>query len=81
MTELPQVLLNVRVKSKDGWYTNSDIADAIRAGERSLGPRGRVLVRPSGTEQLIRVMVEAPTEGEATTIAASIVDAVRAIQG
>ncbi|MDA2979604.1 MAG: phosphoglucosamine mutase [Actinomycetota bacterium] len=81
MIQLPQVLLNVRVGSKDGWDTNSDIADAIRTAERSLGPRGRVLVRPSGTEQLIRVMVEAPTQGEATTVAELIADAVMANQG
>lgn len=80
MTQLPQVLLNVRVGSKNGWDTNQDIADAMRAGERSLGPRGRVLVRPSGTEQLIRVMVEAPTHGEAATVAESIADAVTANQ-
>lgn len=80
MTKLPQVLVNVRVGSKDGWDANEDIASAIKTAERSLGPRGRVLVRASGTEQLIRVMVEAPTEGEATTIAESITDAVKANQ-
>jgi len=72
MTELPQVLLNVRVPSKEGWDTQEDIVRAIKDAERSLGPRGRVLVRPSGTEPLIRVMVEAPTAGEATTVAESI---------
>ena len=76
MTQLPQVLLNVRVSSKDGWESDEDITRAIKDAEHSLGPRGRILVRPSGTEPLIRVMVEAPTSGEATTVAESIADAV-----
>ncbi|KAA3637136.1 MAG: phosphoglucosamine mutase [Armatimonadetes bacterium] len=77
MTELPQILLNVRVGSKDGWESDPDIAASVKTAERALGPRGRVLVRASGTEPLIRVMVEAPTAGEATTIAESIIDVVR----
>jgi len=78
MTGLPQVLLNVRVGANDGWETDEDITVAIKNAERSLGPRGRILVRASGTEPLIRVMVEAPTEGEAGTIATSIADVVAA---
>jgi phosphoglucosamine mutase len=79
MTGLPQVLLNVRVGANDGWETDEDITVAIKNAERSLGPRGRILVRASGTEPLIRVMVEAPTEGEAGTIATSIADVVAAV--
>jgi phosphoglucosamine mutase len=81
MHELPQVLTNVRVASKEGWETNDDIAAAVAKGERLLGSRGRVLVRPSGTEPLIRVMVEAPTASEATDVATSIADVVTAAQG
>jgi phosphoglucosamine mutase len=81
MVELPQVLENVRVNSKDGWDSNTEIAKAIQDAERALGPRGRILVRPSGTEPLIRVMVEAPSEGEAREIADSIAAAVREQQG
>lgn len=81
MSELPQVLTNVRVASKEGWETNADIAAAVAKGKRLLGSRGRVLVRPSGTEPLIRVMVEAPTASEATEVAASIADVVTAAQG
>jgi phosphoglucosamine mutase len=81
IAELPQVLENVMVASKDGWDTNSRIAESIRSGERTLGPRGRILVRPSGTEPLIRVMVEAPSEGEAHDIAESISDVIHQEQG
>jgi phosphoglucosamine mutase len=76
MSELPQVLTNVRVGSKDGWDTNAAIAASIDEHEASLGSKGRILVRPSGTEPLIRVMVEAPTESEAAAIAKSIADVV-----
>jgi phosphoglucosamine mutase len=76
MTQLPQVLLNVKVGSMAGWDSDEDMTRAVKEAERSLGPRGRILVRPSGTEPLIRVMVEAPTAGEATTVAESIADAV-----
>ncbi len=78
MTEMPQVLMNVRVGSKDGWDSDATIADAIAGWERTLGSRGRILVRPSGTEPLIRVMVEAPSPGEAQQVASSIADVVEA---
>jgi phosphoglucosamine mutase len=81
MVELPQVLENVRVASKDGWDENSEITKSIQNAERALGPRGRILVRPSGTEPLIRVMVEAPSEGEAREIADAIAATVREQQG
>ena len=76
MTALPQVLTNVRVGTKNGWHENVLIGKATAAAERELGERGRVLVRASGTEPLIRVMVEAPTESEATSVAGSIADVV-----
>jgi phosphoglucosamine mutase len=78
MSELPQVLTNVKVRSKDGWHENILISKATAKAERELGSRGRVLVRASGTEPLIRVMVEAPTESEATNVAGSIADVVKA---
>lgn len=61
MQRLPQWLENVRVRSKDGWDQNPVISAAIRGAEEQLGDRGRVLVRPSGTEPLIRVMLEGPS--------------------
>ncbi len=76
MEELPQVLTNVRVESKDGWDTDAAIAESIAEHERQLGSRGRILVRPSGTEPLIRVMVEAPTKSEASAVATSIAEVV-----
>ncbi len=72
MSELPQVLTNVRVGSKNGWDTHSAITAEIADHEQRLGKTGRILVRPSGTEPLIRVMVEAPTESEAAAVAKSI---------
>jgi phosphoglucosamine mutase len=81
MTEMPQVLTNVRVGSKDGWDADAAIAESIAEWERKLGPRGRILVRPSGTEQLIRVMVEAPSPGEAEQVASSIAGVVEARLG
>jgi len=72
MSELPQVLTNVRVRSKNGWDTHASIAAEIAHHEDKLGSSGRILVRPSGTEPLIRVMVEAPTEEEASAVAKSI---------
>lgn len=62
MTVFPQVLLNVSVRAKPDLTTIPSISDAIRSVEDSLGEKGRVLVRYSGTEPLCRVMVEAPTE-------------------
>jgi len=76
MSELPQVLTNVRVGSKDGWDTHELIAAEIAHHEDKLGSSGRILVRPSGTEPLIRVMVEAPTATEAAAVAKSIASVV-----
>lgn len=77
MTALPQVLMNVRVRSKEGWDADPDISEAVAVAKRELGPRGRILVRASGTEPLIRVMVEAPTTGEATTVAEAVAGVIK----
>jgi len=61
MKRLPQWLENVRVTSKEGWDTNPAIASAIQKAESALEGQGRILVRPSGTEPLIRVMLEGPS--------------------
>jgi phosphoglucosamine mutase len=60
MQRLPQWLENVRVKSKEGWESNPAILRAIAQAEEALSGQGRILVRPSGTEPLIRVMLEGP---------------------
>ena len=62
MNKYPQLLTNVAVKDKEGWEQNSAIRSAIEEVEKALGSEGRVLVRPSGTESLIRVMAEGPDE-------------------
>jgi len=63
MSKLPQVLVNIRVKSKN-FDAFPQIQDEIRHSEKKLAGRGRVLVRPSGTENLVRVMAEGPDERE-----------------
>jgi phosphoglucosamine mutase len=75
MTSLPQVLRNVRVERR-GVDVSAAIAEEIAAVESELGDRGRVLIRPSGTEPLVRVMVEAPTAELADAATARLVAAV-----
>ena len=81
MTSYPQLLVNVVVKSKEGWEENANIAAAIKAGEEELGADGRILVRPSGTEPLIRVMAEGPDQAQLEVICQKIADVVVAEQG
>jgi len=80
MTRLPQVLRNVPVAERDPAIA-ARLADPIAAVEARLGDHGRVLVRPSGTEPLVRVMVEAPTEDEATAAADELIEAVESLDG
>ncbi|MGH9229203.1 MAG: phosphoglucosamine mutase, partial [Acidimicrobiales bacterium] len=80
MTRLPQVLRNVRVAERDPAIAER-LAGPIAAVEARLGDHGRVLVRPSGTEPLVRVMVEAPTEDEATAAADELIEAVETLGG
>jgi len=65
MEKLPQRLVNVRVGDRDALAHAEGVLEAVRSAEQELSGRGRVLVRPSGTEPLVRVMVEAPSEEEA----------------
>src|SRR5690606_28025386 len=78
MTRLPQVLRNVRVARRDPAIVDRLAAD-IAAVEARLGDQGRVLVRPGGTEPLVREVVEAPTAAEADAAAAELVRAVEAL--
>jgi phosphoglucosamine mutase len=66
---LPQTLVNVRVDDRDAVATSPAIMDAVTEAGTELGDSGRVLLRPSGTEQLVRVMVEAETQERADAIA------------
>lgn len=75
MTRLPQVLHNVRLATGQPGIVDRLAAD-IAAAAATLGETGRVLVRPSGTEPLVRVMVEAPDEDQAAAVAAELVAAV-----
>jgi phosphoglucosamine mutase len=77
MTRLPQILVNVPVAAPMPDAADR-VADEIAEVEAELGSRGRVLVRPSGTEPLVRVMVEAPTQHGADAGAETIAAAVRA---
>ena len=76
MTRLPQILVNVPVAAPMPDAAER-FADEIAKVEAELGNRGRVLVRPSGTEPLVRVMVEAPTQEQADAGAEVIAAAVR----
>jgi phosphoglucosamine mutase len=69
---LPQRLRNVAVANKGGLAGASEIWDAVAAAEERLGDNGRVILRASGTEPLVRVMVEAPTVEECDSIAADL---------
>ncbi len=69
VTPLPQVLVNVKVTDKAVVAASAAVADAVTAAAAELGDAGRVLLRPSGTEPLVRVMVEAPTQESARTLA------------
>ncbi len=80
MTQLPQVLHNVRLARRDPAMVEHLAAD-IAAVEADLGDHGRVLVRPSGTEPVVRVMGEAPTAEQAEAAAARLVDALHALAG
>jgi phosphoglucosamine mutase len=77
MQKLPQKLVNVPVADRDAAMRSTAVAEASEREEGALEGRGRVLVRPSGTEQLVRVMVEAPTRAEADEACERIVAAVQ----
>jgi len=81
MTKLPQMLVNVTVTDREGLDGATGIWEAVEAEEAALEGRGRVLIRPSGTEPLVRVMVEAPDEAECNEITNRLVDVVKAELG
>ncbi len=78
VTLFPQVLLNVRLKPGQDWRSNTGLADLTQSVERELGDSGRVLIRPSGTEPLLRIMVEAADAAQAQSCAERLVQAVQA---
>ena len=76
MTRFPQTLINVKVHDKHALDGNKAIAAAVKAAEDELGDSGRVLLRPSGTEPVVRVMVEAASAQEADCHAKAIAEVV-----
>jgi phosphoglucosamine mutase len=76
MEKLPQCLLNVRVADRDGLEHSQSIKEAVEAESAALEGRGRVLVRPSGTEPLVRVMAEAPAADECKMVANRLAEVV-----
>ncbi|BDH08325.1 phosphoglucosamine mutase [Streptomyces seoulensis] len=81
MDRLPQVLVNVPDVDRSRVRTSADLAAAVGEAERELGETGRVLLRPSGTEPLVRVMVEAADIDQARTVAGRLADAVKSALG
>jgi len=77
MHKLPQRLVNVRVRDRTALEHAADVNAAVELAGRELAGRGRVLVRPSGTEPLVRVMVEAPTAEEADAVCGQLVELVQ----
>lgn len=81
MKKYPQRLVNIRVSDKHAVEQNEAVADSIAKVETEMNGEGRVLVRPSGTEPLVRVMVEAKTDEDAERFVNSIADVVREHMG
>jgi phosphoglucosamine mutase len=72
VTKFPQVLINVRDVDRDALHSSEDVRMAVLQAQEELADSGRVLLRPSGTEPVIRVMVEAATAEQAEQIAAAL---------
>ena len=78
MPKFPQTLVNVRVADRTDPQVRPEVQDAVLAVEKTLGERGRVVLRPSGTEPVIRVMVEGEKQDQVEALAAQLADSVRA---
>jgi phosphoglucosamine mutase len=79
MTRYPQVLISVPGVDRSLVGSSPELSRAVHAAEAELGDSGRVLVRPSGTERLVRVMVEAVDSGQAQQVAGALADTVRSL--
>jgi phosphoglucosamine mutase len=75
---LPQVMINSAVRHKDAWQVDPEFAAAVSRAEATLGTRGRILVRPSGTEPKLRIMVEGDQPDEINRIAQQLDELARA---
>jgi len=76
MTKYPQKMINVRMAQRVDLAGNAEVDAAVRQAERELGGRGRVLLRPSGTEPVVRVMVEGEDAAQVEALAARLADTV-----
>jgi phosphoglucosamine mutase len=81
VVRLPQVLVNVTGVDRTRVFTDVPLQDAVAAARAELGDAGRILLRPSGTEPLVRIMVEAETDDVATRIAGHLAGVVAARLG
>ncbi len=81
MQRMPQILVNVKVRDKNAWADDERISAVIARVEDALGETGRVLVRASGTEPLLRVMVEGEDKAEIDQLAHEIADEIDAVLG
>jgi phosphoglucosamine mutase len=79
--ELPQKLVNVPVHRRRGWRDQPDLWAAVREGESELGGSGRILVRASGTERIIRVMAEGPDQDQLDRIVGQIASVINEKMG
>jgi phosphoglucosamine mutase len=77
MEKLPQTLVNVEVADREALSGATAVWEAVEREDSALDGRGRVLLRSSGTEPLVRVMVEAPSAGEAEAVCDRLVAVVR----
>jgi phosphoglucosamine mutase len=75
---LPQVVINSAVRHKDAWQVDPEFSTAVAGAEARLGSRGRILVRPSGTEPKLRIMVEGDQPDEINQIARQLDELARA---
>jgi phosphoglucosamine mutase len=74
-------LVNVPVYRRRGWRVQPDLWEAVRQGEAELGDRGRILVRASGTERIIRVMAEGPDQAQLDRIVGQIAGVIETTMG
>jgi phosphoglucosamine mutase len=77
MESLPQVLKNVRMSKKIAVDTIPTFSETVTRMEKKLGQGGRILVRPSGTEPVIRVMIEGEKQEEITAMAEELCEVIR----
>jgi phosphoglucosamine mutase len=77
MEKYPQTMINVRIDKQVDLSKMANVQDAMRTAESELGDKGRILLRPSGTEPLVRVMVEGEIETQVNAIAESLANEVR----